>query len=566
MDSQLRHRCIDASRLTVAVGIAGALGGALAAALVLALSPEGPRAMRANIVGAATAVGLLAGMTIGGLVGIRAATRGISAARYAWPTGAVVGSLDWIVVAFICRALYGTWLFGSGGVLGAMLGAAIGCAPKRTAGRASRALVRACLAMLAAALLTTLAATFLAKTPLLVRPDDFHDALIFLFPATRLLLVITGGAVLGALGGVLSVVLNRRQGAPGRRQSTEATALEPSSPGLLWPWLTASTGLILGSALMLGLLLRDRVREFRTFQTAGLEQFHVVFSPDDRYVLACSPGERGSARVSVLLWDVASGKELRRFPTDAIGVALSPDSRDVAISGSDSSVSLRDIQTGQEIRSFRGGARSLIRKTAFSRDGDRLMATNEDGDIWVWDVRTGQQLHRSKIPIGRIGQESSWAWAFSPDGRSLLTGIGSLRLWNIDTGKDLRRFPKTENTGVQLVAFSADGRHALSTGPGFPGKYLVTLWDVEHGQAIRHFQEAFGGPYSSLAFSPDSRRVIAGTELGNVVVWDLETGQLLYRIQNAGGYIGSVALSSDNRLALAGTNWGLGVRIFWLPE
>ena len=74
------------------------------------------------------------------------------------------------------------------------------------------------------------------------------------------------------------------------------------------------------------------------------------------------------------------------------------------------------------------------------------------------------------------------AIAISADGEFLASGHGdgSVRLWEVDSGQELRRFQGHEN-GVNSVAFSPDGRRLAS------GSYdqTVRLWEVDSGQELR---------------------------------------------------------------------------------
>src|SRR5579884_2578458 len=73
--------------------------------------------------------------------------------------------------------------------------------------------------------------------------------------------------------------------------------------------------------------------------------------------------------------------------------------------------------------------------------------------------------------------------AFSPDGSRILAAHDkdvSLRLWDIETGREVRRLGSGCARGVHSLAFSPDGRRAVSTTNTSTDDDLV-LWDVETG-------------------------------------------------------------------------------------
>src|SRR5262249_29413183 len=78
-----------------------------------------------------------------------------------------------------------------------------------------------------------------------------------------------------------------------------------------------------------------------------------------------------------------------------------------------------------------------------SADGKRVLTGSADKSLRLWDADTGKQLrvfagHTARI----IGA------AISPDGRSVLSGSddGTTRLWDATTGKEIRRM--TGHEGV----------------------------------------------------------------------------------------------------------------------
>jgi WD40 repeat protein len=77
----------------------------------------------------------------------------------------------------------------------------------------------------------------------------------------------------------------------------------------------------------------------------------VAVTPDGQYVVS------GSRDKTVRLWELATGKEVRRFTghEDAVlSVAVTPDGQYVVSGSSDKTVRLWELATGKEVRRFTG--------------------------------------------------------------------------------------------------------------------------------------------------------------------------------------------------------------------
>jgi len=232
----------------------------------------------------------------------------------------------------------------------------------------------------------------------------------------------------------------------------------------------------------------------------------VAFSPDSR-LLAIGDGY---GRIGV--WDVVEGQILWQFlPGQQVqGAAFSPDGSWLAASGL-GRVTLWNLDTGQAMYTLEGD------EPAFSPDGTRLV-TGGDAGIRLWDVATGQALH----PAAGTGQGRSHRPVFSPDGQSVVHDhAASIEVLDI-TNWEVHRLFVYAPSYTRNVAFSGDGRWLATA-----HEDAVILWDPGTGEAL-HTLTGYTGKYCNLAFSPDGQ-ILAGLsdaeDSGRVWLWDVHSGE-----------------------------------------
>jgi hypothetical protein len=232
----------------------------------------------------------------------------------------------------------------------------------------------------------------------------------------------------------------------------------------------------------------------------------VAFFADSRRGI--SSGADGSVR----LLDAITGRPIGHVNQRTNwAVALSPDGK-LALSGgsTDNAVLLWEVQTGQEIRRFQGHT-EFVRSLAFAPDGRRALSTGRDQTVRLWDVNTGQQLQAFNVP-------KVWLTAicFTPDGQRALTGNGSaVSIWDLSTGREIGRL-LGHAEDVLAVAVSADGNRIVSAGVD----QTVRVWHLPSGQELLCLT-GHQGEVSAVAISPDGTLLLSGGEDRSVRCWRL---------------------------------------------
>jgi HEAT repeat protein len=164
------------------------------------------------------------------------------------------------------------------------------------------------------------------------------------------------------------------------------------------------------------------------------------------------------------------------------------------------------------------------------------------------------------------------AVAFTSDGRHALTAAGGLepgggqvtlaadntvRRWDARTGKEVERvegFP----TGIAAAAFSPDGRYAAVGGVGrlVDGAWVrgadhdIHLWDLKRKRELRALK-GHTTEVLCLGFSPNGGKLLSGGADGVIRLWDVGGGKLLRELKGHTGPVNQVVFAPGGTRALS---------------
>jgi WD40 repeat protein len=323
----------------------------------------------------------------------------------------------------------------------------------------------------------------------------------------------------------------------------------------------------LGSPIALATSTGIYLIDTKTYEEEHFSQtasYHVAFS-DDGALLASAEGLR------VILRDAQNGTErlvLEGHAYPVYHIAFSPIENLIATASGDGTVKLWDLASGDVLATLEKSGTSLY-SLAFTQDG-QILGSNaysqnlDKSEVILWDVDSGTEITTASKITGATLAVSPFEKMIAAVGYD-----GPLRLFNYD-GQVLITLDE-EPKSVRDLAFSPDGKVLASTTVDVDQSQewmntTVRLWDTTSGELLYTLDDE--GGYYRISFSPDGSQ-IATAALDRVKLWDVESGQEIADItdqandREKGGYgtggAQDFAWSPDGRTLALATERGVNL-------
>ena len=272
----------------------------------------------------------------------------------------------------------------------------------------------------------------------------------------------------------------------------------------------------------------------------------LAYSPNGQFIAT------GSRDVSIKIWEVATGREIRTLLGhlgSVSALAFDPTGVFLASGSSDNEIVIWEVATGKEVKRLKGPMKSIT-SIDFSHDGLQLASSGTDRNAITWNIETGQASGEYIVYPPQIGAQVR----FSKDDKTLITGNdnGMVKLFDQDTKEvfdTLRNIRPTSCGGCPtFISLNENGDVLLSASDRGP----ITLWDIRKGKKMSEF----GGEQDDLkSVDLKGNTILIATD-DSIKLWKMN-GQLLHKIGISETKINEARLSPDGRFLAIATNNGI---------
>ena len=244
------------------------------------------------------------------------------------------------------------------------------------------------------------------------------------------------------------------------------------------------------------------------------------------------------------LTDVSLIRTLRGHTVAVDALTVTSDAALIASAGGDGQILIWDGKTGVQLRAIGSPGGQF---TALASSEHVLLAGKEDGSLDLWQMDSGEKLG------GFDGHEGPVRGVTFLGGSKQFASVGEdtkVRLW--DAGRGARSVWSEHKKPVLAVAYNA-AAHLIATGGA---DKTVKLWDERRRRLIRSY-EGHTEDVRAVALSPDGTMLASAGNDKTILLWSTTTADgPLRKLEGHTNRVLAVTFSPDGRLLASGSEDG----------
>ncbi|OJD21807.1 hypothetical protein ACJ73_06852 [Blastomyces percursus] len=231
----------------------------------------------------------------------------------------------------------------------------------------------------------------------------------------------------------------------------------------------------------------------------------------------------------------------------------SRDSENIFSASADMTLARWDAKSGQRIRQFKGHEEIINCLDATRTDHGLLISGSDDGCVGIWDPRQKEAVDflESEMPVTAV--------ALAAAGNEIYSGgiDNDIHVWDIRKRCIIYSMVGHTDT-ISSLNISPDSQTLLSNSHDS----TVRTWDIRPlAPKDRHIKTYDGAPIGleknliRASWNPTGERIAAGSGDRSVVVWDVKSGKLLYKLPGHKGTVNDVRFSpGDEPIIVSGSS------------
>ena len=217
-----------------------------------------------------------------------------------------------------------------------------------------------------------------------------------------------------------------------------------------------------------------------------------------------------------------------------------PDGTQLLSCSADKTVRAWDAETGASLKQMKEHA-GVVNSVCPARRGPPLLVSGaDDGVTKLWDLRVRRCVQScvSRFPVTAV--------AFADAADAVYAGglDNEVHVWDLRT-QEVTMTLAGHSDSITGIAVSGDGAHVLSNSMD----NTLRIWDVRPfvkdpaqrcTKVLKGHAHNFEKTLLRCSWSPDDKKVSAGSADRNVYIWDVESGNPLYKLPGHKGAINEV--------------------------